>query len=105
MKTYTYSEARQRLATLLDQARRDGQVMIRRQDGTAFVVQPVVPASSPLDVPGVRSRLRRGELIEILRTERERAGNRFLSTEARPGSRLVKERRRGSGLPARKKKK
>lgn len=30
MKTYTYSEARQRLATLLDQARREDRVQIRR---------------------------------------------------------------------------
>ena len=67
MKTYTYSEARQRLATLLDQARREGRVQIRRQDGSTFVLQPVTRAKSPLDVPGVRSRLRPGELVELLR--------------------------------------
>ena len=103
MKSYTYSEARQRLATVLDQARRDGQVMIRRQDGTAFVLRPVVPATSPLDVPGVRSKLRRGELVEILREERERAGTRFLRTPPRRGSgRAGKPRTPG---PSRRKKK
>ncbi len=65
MKTYTYSEARQQLATLLDQARREGRVQIRRQDGSTFVLQPIVSDRSPLDVPGVRSRLRRGELVQF----------------------------------------
>ena len=78
MRTYTYSEARQRLATLLDQARREGRVQIRRQDGSTFVLQPVVADRSPLDVPGVRSRLRPGELVALVREERERSGERIL---------------------------
>jgi PHD/YefM family antitoxin component YafN of YafNO toxin-antitoxin module len=36
MKTYTYSQARQRLAALLDRARREGRVLIRRKDGEVF---------------------------------------------------------------------
>ena len=79
MRTYTYSEARQRLAAVLDQARREGCVQIRRQDGSVFVVQPVVPDRSPLDVPGVRSRLRRGELVALVRSERQRSGERILN--------------------------
>ena len=75
MKTYTYSEARQRLARLLDEARREGQVQIRRQDGSTFLLQSVRPTESPLDVPGVKSRLRRGELVEIVRGERARSGD------------------------------
>jgi hypothetical protein len=74
MRTYTYSEARQQFAAVLDQAKRDGAVCIRRQDGSSFVLQPMAATGSPLDVPGVRSRLRRGELTELLRSERERAG-------------------------------
>jgi hypothetical protein len=77
MKTYTYSEARQRLATLLDQARREGRVQIRRQDGSTFILQPVASSRSPLDVPGVQSTLRSGELVRLIRTERGRAGNRI----------------------------
>lgn len=79
MRTYTYSEARQRLATLLDQARREGRVQIRRQDGSTFVVEPVVPDRSPLDVPGVRTRLRPDELVALVRQERERSGERILT--------------------------
>lgn len=33
MKEFTYSEARQRLAALLERARREGAVRIRRKDG------------------------------------------------------------------------
>lgn len=69
MKTYTYSEARQRLASLLDQARRESRVQIRGKDGSTFVLQPVQPARSPLDVPGVRTTLRPGEVIR----ERQKA--------------------------------
>ncbi len=78
MKTYTYSEARQRLATLLDQAGREGKVQIRRQDGSTFVLLPVTPTRSPLDVPGVRTTLRRGELVALIREEREASGARIV---------------------------
>jgi hypothetical protein len=78
MKTYTYSEARQRLASLLDQAGREGRVQIRRQDGSTFVLQAVVADRSPLDVPGVRSKLRRDELTTLVREERERSGERIV---------------------------
>lgn len=78
MKTYTYSEARQRLATLLDQASREGKVQIRRQDGSTFVLLPVASTRSPLDVPGVRSTLRPGELVALIREEREATGTRIV---------------------------
>ena len=78
MKTYTYTEARQKLAALLDLARREGRVQIRRRDGQLFVVQPARPQGSPLDVPGVRVRLRRGEAQEWLTESREQSANRLL---------------------------
>jgi len=102
VKTYTYSEARQRLATLLDQARREGRVQIRRQDGSTFVLQPVVSDRSPLDVPGVRSRLHRGELVALVREERQRSGERILKalsnkrlqlSRARPAVKKARRRR------------
>ncbi|HEY5218412.1 MAG TPA: type II toxin-antitoxin system Phd/YefM family antitoxin [Gemmatimonadaceae bacterium] len=80
MKTYTYSDARQHLATLLDQAQREGRVHIRRQDGSTFILQPVAADRSPLDVPGVRSKLRRGELTALVRSERNRSGKRATAT-------------------------
>ncbi len=53
MKEFTYSEARQRLAALLERARREGAVRIRRKDGQVFVGRPEPPAGSPLDVPAL----------------------------------------------------
>jgi len=76
MKVYTYSEARQRLASLLDQSRREGEVQIRRRDGQLFVLQPVATMGSPLDVPAVKANLRPGELGDLIREGRESA-NRF----------------------------
>lgn len=76
MKVYTYSEARQRLASLLDQSRREGKVQIRRRDGQLFVVEPAATLGSPLDVPAVKAKLRPGELGELMREGRESA-NRF----------------------------
>jgi antitoxin (DNA-binding transcriptional repressor) of toxin-antitoxin stability system len=103
MKTYTYSEARQRLARLLDQARREGRVQIRRQDGSTFVLQPITPSESPLDVPGVRSRLERGELAEILRAERERSGEALVDALCNKRLQRPKARPRIRSTPARKK--
>ena len=51
MTVYTYSEARQRLSSVLDEAERDGSVRIRR-DGYEFELVPVERAVSPFDVDG-----------------------------------------------------
>ncbi|NQT71810.1 MAG: type II toxin-antitoxin system Phd/YefM family antitoxin, partial [Chloroflexi bacterium] len=41
MTIYTYSEARQKLASVLDQAQVNGEALIKRKDGSTFVVKPV----------------------------------------------------------------
>lgn len=53
MKSYTYSEARQNFAAILEQARRDGAVRIHRRDGQSFVLMPEQRTTSPLDIAGV----------------------------------------------------
>ena len=78
MKTYTYSEARQQFASLLDEARRAGLVQIRRRDGQMFVVQPAKQERSPLDVPGVKVDLAAGEAMQWIRSEREESAARLL---------------------------
>lgn len=103
MKTYTYSEARQRLATLLDQAGREGKVQIRRRDGSTFVLLPVAPTRSPLDVPGVRSSLRRSELVALIREERETAGTRIVAGLSPRGVPSTKPRQKRRAPAARKK--
>jgi prevent-host-death family protein len=40
MMVYTYSEARQNLASLLDKAAEEGEVRIKRKDGRVFVIKP-----------------------------------------------------------------
>jgi prevent-host-death family protein len=82
MKTYTYSEARQQLAELLNRARRDGQVEIRRRDGQTFVVQPVAKTGSPLNVPGVDSGLSREDIVKLVRESR-RSSARFIKDKLR----------------------
>lgn len=70
MKEFTFAEARQRLASLLDRASRDGAVRIRRKDGQAFVLRPEPRSGSPLDVPAIRVRLSRDEILEAVREGR-----------------------------------
>jgi antitoxin Phd len=40
MQVYTYSEARQKLALVLEQAESTGKVIIRRKDGRTFALIP-----------------------------------------------------------------
>ncbi len=78
MKVYSFSEARQQLAALLNQARREGQVRIRRRDGQEFVVQPA-PASTglPLDIPGLGLDLTISDVVDLVRESRS-STERFL---------------------------
>lgn len=73
MKEFTYSEARQRLAALLERAQREGAVRIRRKDGQVFVVRPERSAGSPLDVPAIGARLSREDILDAIREGRRPA--------------------------------
>jgi hypothetical protein len=72
MKVYTYSEARQQLARLLDEARKGGEIRIKRRDGSEFAVRPVRSGGSPLDVPGVETGVTLEEILVAVRESRER---------------------------------
>jgi hypothetical protein len=72
MKVYTYSEARQHLASLLERAMREGSVRIRRRDGTVFVVQLEKSKGSPLDVPGLNLDISKKEIVDMVREGRRR---------------------------------
>ena len=73
MKEFTYSEARQQLATLLEKARREGAVRIRRRDGQVFVLRPEQRRGSPLDVPSLKLRISRDDLLTAVRESRRPA--------------------------------
>ena len=70
MIVYTYSEARQNLASLLDRAAQEGEVRIKRKDGQIFVVKPVLRARSPLDVEGVDLGLTAPEILQFIQEGR-----------------------------------
>lgn len=67
---YTYSEARQRLASLLEEAVRDGEVRIKRQDGQSFVIRPEPKTGSPLDVEGIDLDLTAEEIVRFVQEGR-----------------------------------
>lgn len=67
---YTYSEARQNLASLLDRAAQEGEVRIKRKDGQIFVVKPEPRVESPLDVEGVDLGLTRTEILQFIQEGR-----------------------------------
>ena len=72
MRVYTYSEARQKLSSILDKAESMGKVIIRRKDGRTFALIPERIRSSPLDVPSIKATVSTEELVEIVRKERGR---------------------------------
>lgn len=72
MKIYTYSEARQNLATLLDEAKNKGEILIKRKDGSFYVVRPVSQRLSPLNVDGVDLDISSEEIVDIVRESRSR---------------------------------
>ncbi len=72
MQVFTYSEARQKLAMILDQAESTGKVLIRRKDGRTFALVPEKIVSSPLDVPSIKAKITTQEIVDIIREGRER---------------------------------
>jgi len=72
MRVYTYSEARQKLSSILDKAESMGKVIIRRKDGRTFALIPEKTPSSPLDVPSIKATISTEELVKIVRKERGR---------------------------------
>jgi len=72
MTTYTYSEARQNFASVLEKAQKEGEVLIRRKDGTTFSLKPFDSDISPLQVEGLDLNLSSEEIVDIIREARER---------------------------------
>jgi hypothetical protein len=73
MKIYTYSQAREKLADILEESKKD-EVVIRRRKGDMFSILPKIPSRrSPFDVPSLGKRITRKEILEAIRESRERA--------------------------------
>ena len=75
MKIYTYSQAREKLADLLEESKNE-EVVIRRRKGDMFSIAPKSPSRrSPFDVPGLskRKKITRREILQAIRESRQRA--------------------------------
>jgi len=73
MKIYTYSQAREKLADILEESKKE-EVVIRRRKGDTFSIIPKLPPRrSPFDVVGLRKRITQKEILEAIRESRERA--------------------------------
>jgi hypothetical protein len=70
---YTYSEARQNLASLLEKTIQDGEVRIKRKDGQVFVIRPERRADSPLDVEGLDLGITAAEIVAFIHESRKLA--------------------------------
>jgi len=70
MVVYTYSEARQKLASLLDQVLREGEVRIKRRDGQVFIIKPEIEQGSPFDVPGIDLGVNATEIVQFVQEGR-----------------------------------
>ena len=69
---YTYSEARQKLAKILEEAIMEGEVLVKRKDGTIFIIKPISIKKSPLDIEGVDLDISTSEIIDIISEGREK---------------------------------
>jgi len=73
MKIYTYSQAREKLADILEESKNE-EIVIRRRKGDMFSIVPKSPSRrSPFDVPGLSKKITRKEILEAIRESREMA--------------------------------
>jgi len=72
MTTYTYSEARQNFSAVLEKAKKEGKVLIKKRDGSSFILSPLPLADSPLNVRGINTDLTLKEIVDVLKEVRSR---------------------------------
>jgi len=73
MKTYTYSQARQRLSEVLDTARTE-EVLITRRNGDAFRLTYRTVPESPFDIPAIKTKATTRDILAAVRASRRRQG-------------------------------
>ncbi|KHD06606.1 prevent-host-death protein [Candidatus Thiomargarita nelsonii] len=70
MKGFTYSEARQNLSRLLILAQKE-EIEIRRRDGALFSLSSKKKkATSPFDVPGIKTKATTQDILDAVRDSR-----------------------------------
>ena len=83
MRVFTYSEARQKLSTVLDMARRED-VVIARRGGEAFRLTYKAGPKSPFDVPGIRTKATTRDILAAIRESRSREPEQAASADPAP---------------------
>ena len=53
----------QNFAAVLDKAKKEGKVLIKKRDGSSFILSPLPLAESPLNVKGINIDLTSQEII------------------------------------------
>jgi antitoxin Phd len=73
MKVYTYSEAREKLAAVLEESNIE-EVIIKRRKGDSYAIVPKLPRRrrSPFDVKGLDTGISKDEILSAIRESRER---------------------------------
>ncbi|MCK5116886.1 MAG: type II toxin-antitoxin system Phd/YefM family antitoxin [Candidatus Aegiribacteria sp.] len=71
MLVFTYSEARKKLAEVLDLAK-ENEVLIKRRNGEIFCLSEFRKESSPLNVSGLSFDVTTNDLVAAVREGRER---------------------------------
>jgi prevent-host-death family protein len=72
MKIYTYSQARQKLANILEESKSEEVVIWRRSGDTFSIIPKKSRRRSPFDVPGLRKKINRKDILEAIRESRDR---------------------------------
>ena len=71
MKVYTYSEARQRFAEILNIAREE-EVVIQRRGGETFTIAFKKASRSPFAIHGIKTKASTEDILQAIRDSRER---------------------------------
>jgi prevent-host-death family protein len=82
MKVYTYSEARQRFAEVLNIARKE-EVIIKRRGGETFTIVFKKTSKSPFDIPGIKTKANTKDVLTAIKDSRERVTEPVTSSAAK----------------------
>ena len=70
MHAYNFSEAKQNLSSVFEQAVLEGSVQIKGEDGRIFMLTPVTEKKSPLDIQSVSLDLTADEIVGFIHESR-----------------------------------
>ena len=71
MKVYTYSQARQNLAEVLNRSKSED-VLISRRGGDLFRIAAETRAGSPLDIKGLKTQAKTSDILAAIEEVRQK---------------------------------